>query len=219
VVGDPYACLLALGACRLPDVIESYIGTGKDAYIVFTTTPEHPFPHAELFTLPAKACRARDAFDTDADLQTQLITLHAPTAARTLAAREKLNTRRKQELRDGNGKPFRPRSRSRAEVIIRRQEMVLAAAMAAVKERGAAVAQAKAEVKVAPTSPKAKIAETKFTRAATEYAAAQTKVADIRKRVTELKRLASKLPDRQNVSRFQRLGVFHRPRAPISEAA
>jgi len=89
VIGDTEQCLIALGAMRDKRVEGAYIGSGKDAYIIFKAFRGKP-AHAMHFTLNAQASRVRDFFDTHKGVTTQHITLSAVTAGRTRDHRSKI---------------------------------------------------------------------------------------------------------------------------------
>ena len=82
VIADPNGCLIALGAQRDPLVLGAYIGSGKDAYIVFRES-EQRYAHALHFTISASAARVRDWFDTHKGEVKTTVKLSAPTAGRT----------------------------------------------------------------------------------------------------------------------------------------
>lgn len=100
VIGDPHGCLIALGAQRDPLVLGAYIGSGKDAYVVFRET-ELRRAHALHFTISAAAARVRDYFDTHRGEVKTTVRLSAPTAGRTLAHRSKLNKARHKRIKAG----------------------------------------------------------------------------------------------------------------------
>jgi hypothetical protein len=100
VVGDPWNCLIAIGARRTANVIAAYIGASRDAYVImkFGRTGK---PTAFHFIINAKAARIRDAFDTNKNLKSQVIMLSPPTPGRTLDYRATLNKRRRGEVKAG----------------------------------------------------------------------------------------------------------------------
>lgn len=101
VIGDPWGCLIALGGKRHPDVLEVYIGSGGDAFVIFKGRGGKP-PRAVHFTIPAKAAKIRDSFDTKGSPPSQIVMLRAPTKARTLAARSVSNKARKEKIKTGD---------------------------------------------------------------------------------------------------------------------
>jgi len=101
IIGDPKECIEAKAMCRMKGVVEAYIGSSKDAYVVFDATRSRPFVHALHFTIPADAAKVRDAFDTNKKLKTQTLTLRAATEGRTLEHRRKLGKKRAKEIKDG----------------------------------------------------------------------------------------------------------------------
>lgn len=100
VIGDPSACLIALGLRRMKGIEHAWVGGGKDAYVCFGDTKLRP-AHALHFTLNAQSSRVRDYFDTHRDAETQNLQLDPPTAGTTLAARAKNNKRRRGEIKNG----------------------------------------------------------------------------------------------------------------------
>jgi len=100
IVGDGAQCLIALGAMRDKRVEGAYIGSGKDAYIIFKASQGKP-AYAMHFTLNAKASRVRDFFDTHKGVTTQYIILSAVTAGRTLDHRSKLGKKRAAAIKNG----------------------------------------------------------------------------------------------------------------------
>lgn len=125
-IGDPGGCLLALGIRHNPDVQAAYIGSGKDAYVVFKARGELP-ARAVHFTVPSKAGKVRDSLETKGAPATQVIILRAPSAGRTLEARSAFDKKRRTEIKNGSpvkkrgpqkrkrimilGVPHRPRAR------------------------------------------------------------------------------------------------------------
>jgi hypothetical protein len=114
IIGHPKQCIEAKALCRLPNVIEAYIGTGKDAYIVFRNTPSRNFMHALHFTIPASSAKVRDAFDTRQAVASQILWLRQPSKGRTLDHRRKLDRARKKAVKEGarikkRGKPAKKR--------------------------------------------------------------------------------------------------------------
>jgi hypothetical protein len=100
VVGDTAQCLIAMGAKRNKRVEGAYIGSGKDAYIIFKGTRGKP-AYAKHYTLNAQASRVRDFFDTHKGVVTQTITLSPVTAGRTLDHRSKLGKKRAAAIKNG----------------------------------------------------------------------------------------------------------------------
>ena len=97
-VGDPKACIEALGICRKPNVLEAHIGSGKDAYVVYSKTPGRSFKHAVHHTMPAQSGRVRDQFEVKGSPKTQTLFLKAPSSGRTLAHRKTLDKKRRAEV-------------------------------------------------------------------------------------------------------------------------
>jgi len=101
VLGDPRKCIEALGLCRMHKALEAFIGTGKDAYVVFSASANRPFKHALHFTIPAQAAKVRDTFDKRGAPKTQHLTLRAPTKGRTLEHRSFLGKRLAAKIKNG----------------------------------------------------------------------------------------------------------------------
>jgi hypothetical protein len=102
VIGDPNNCLEAKSICdHNPDVIEAYIGSGKEAYIVFRETDSRPFEHALHFIIPTRSSKVRDAFDTKKGVDKQILWLRRPTKSRTAKARAKSNKERRKAIKAG----------------------------------------------------------------------------------------------------------------------
>lgn len=133
VVADPERCLLAKGAARDTAVIGAYIGSGKDAYIIFKAKRGKP-AHAVHFTINAKAGRIRDHFEKSKAGTSTVITLKAPTDGRTLEHRRKLNRDLTARIKNGEhvpkstgkknvtrvmrlGVPHRPRAKIKENVV------------------------------------------------------------------------------------------------------
>jgi len=103
---DPCECIIALGIRRHPNVLMAHIGSGKHAYVIFKAVGRRD-AKAVHFLIPADAARIRDSFDVKSAPRTQRITLHRPTENCTLDAQAAYSRKRKQELRDGSGRPAR----------------------------------------------------------------------------------------------------------------
>jgi len=101
VQGDPQRCLIALGIKRDKDVLDVFIGSGKDAYVVFKGKGK---PFAVHFVLTKTATSLLDAFDKDRSAATKQIFLRKPTPGRTLAARRKMNKDRNRRIKNGEHK-------------------------------------------------------------------------------------------------------------------
>jgi len=100
VIGDPTSCLIAMGLQRDEDIAAAFIGSGKDAFVVFKGKGRRP-PVARHYVILAAAAKVRDTFDQKGSPGTQWLTLSAPTPGRTLEARRKLDKRRREEIKDG----------------------------------------------------------------------------------------------------------------------
>jgi hypothetical protein len=106
VPGDPENCLAARGIRRDKDVLAVYIGSGKDAYVVFKASKDED-AHAVHFVIKTATRRLVDAFDKDRAATTQQIILHKPTPGRTLENRDRLNKDRHRRIRAGEHQPKR----------------------------------------------------------------------------------------------------------------
>ena len=104
---NPWECIIALGAKHHPDVKEAFIGSGKDAYIIFKGVGKRA-AHAKHFTIPTNSARVRDGFDVKGAARIQNIILRMPTAGRTLIARRAMDRRRRHEIKSGS--PVKHRS-------------------------------------------------------------------------------------------------------------
>lgn len=104
--GNPNACLLALGIKRHPDVLDIYIGSGKDAYVIFKGD-EGEAPQAVHFTVATAARKVVDAFDKDKTTQSCDIVLRRPTKSWTLAYRRKNGAKWRDEVKTGERQPKR----------------------------------------------------------------------------------------------------------------
>lgn len=101
IIGDPLCCIEARALCDLPKVEEAYIGSGKDAYVIFTGSARNEQKHALHFTIPAKSGRIRDMFDVKGPVPSLMLLLKAPTNGRTLEHRRLLNRARAEAVRHG----------------------------------------------------------------------------------------------------------------------
>jgi hypothetical protein len=101
VVADPLNCIEAKGLCRNRGVREAHIGTGGDAFVVMKHTATRPFPHALHFIIPAASKKVRDLFETKKNITSQVLTLMAPTAGRTILNRRRLNKARREAIKKG----------------------------------------------------------------------------------------------------------------------
>jgi len=98
--GDSGWCLMALGIRRNKDVLDVYIGSGHDAYVIFKETADDP-AQAVHFVIRSEARKIVDAFDKDRAAKTQPIELKKPPISWTLARRRENNARRRAEIRNG----------------------------------------------------------------------------------------------------------------------
>lgn len=115
-IGDPHECIEAKGLQRMTGVIEAYVGSGKDAIVVYAGRRK---PYALHYVILAKAAKVRDTFDTKGAPATQTLKLSVPTAGRTYAARSILNKRRRSEIKSGNGAPVKPVNKPRENRVAR----------------------------------------------------------------------------------------------------
>jgi hypothetical protein len=100
-IGDPEACIEALGLRRLPNVSFAHIGSGGDAYVGFKDTGSPTGIVVRHFIIPAAAAKVRDAFEVKGAPATQVLMLKAPTNGRTLSHRSMLGKRRRDEIKAG----------------------------------------------------------------------------------------------------------------------
>lgn len=100
-IGDPMACIEALGLRRLPNVAFAHIGSGGDAYVGFKDATSPTGIVVRHFVIPIKAARVRDAFEVKGAPPTQVLMLKAPTNGRTLSHRSVLGKRRRDEIKAG----------------------------------------------------------------------------------------------------------------------
>jgi hypothetical protein len=114
--GDPSGCWAALGIKRNKNVLHVYIGSGRDAYVVFKANDDES-AHAVHFTIKTSVRKLIDAFDKDKSAKTQIVRLDAPTPGRTLEARQNSGKRRREEIR--NGAPIKKRGPSKNKRITR----------------------------------------------------------------------------------------------------
>src|SRR5262245_20215722 len=105
---DPHACWYALGIRRDSDVEDCYIGSGKDAYVIFKGRGRKS-PFAVHFIIRTAERRFVDHFDKDKSVKTMMIILYAPPETLKLAHRRASNKRRRSEINSGTGKPVRKR--------------------------------------------------------------------------------------------------------------
>jgi hypothetical protein len=103
--------VIALGARHDPNIYDMFIGSGKDAYVIFRGRDGLVAVH---YTINARAAKVRDDFDANKKLKTQWIKLSAPTAGRTLEHRSKLGKKRRAAVKAGapikhRTKPIRSR--------------------------------------------------------------------------------------------------------------
>jgi hypothetical protein len=101
IIGHPRLCVEAKGICKMPHVVEAYVGSGKDAYVVFEPTPDRPYRHAVHFIIPASSRAVRDAFDTNKKIKSQILMLKVPAKGTTVEYRRNLNQRRRDEIKNG----------------------------------------------------------------------------------------------------------------------
>lgn len=117
VIAHPRKCIEAKGICRLPNVIEAYIGSGKIGYVVFAKTYRRPFKHALRFIIPVSSRRVVDNFDTKNSSDTQILTMRAVSPGQTKEHRSLLNRRRYEAVK--NGAPVKHRQEARKSRITR----------------------------------------------------------------------------------------------------
>jgi hypothetical protein len=98
--GDPHNCLVALGIKRDRDVIDVFIGSGGDAYVIFKGRAGEE-DYAVHFTISRPARKLIDMFDKDRRSATQQVILRKPTDGRTLEARSRLDKDRRRRIKAG----------------------------------------------------------------------------------------------------------------------
>lgn len=103
---DGRKCIIALGCLRLPQVVEAFVGQGKDAYLVLETNRKLVAWH---FVINYSARKVLDNFDLDGSAKTQTVRLCVPTKGLKLAYRRKSNARRRAEIKAQTGNPVTPR--------------------------------------------------------------------------------------------------------------
>jgi len=101
VIGDPSACIEAMGLKRLPNVAFAHIGSGGDAYVGYKDSQSTTGITVRHFVIPAASAKVRDTFDTKGAPPTQVIMLKAPTNGRTLSHRASIGKRRRDEIKAG----------------------------------------------------------------------------------------------------------------------
>jgi hypothetical protein len=101
VIGDPTACIEAVGLKRLPNVSFAHIGSGGDAYVGFKDQKSSTGITVRHFTIPAQAKKVRDQFEVKGAPNTQTLLLKAPSNGRTLSHRKVLGKRRRDEIKAG----------------------------------------------------------------------------------------------------------------------
>jgi len=98
--GDPHGCWIALGIRRDRTVLDVYISSGKDAYVIYKGI-DGEGPVAVHFVIRTSMRRLIDAFDKDRTAKTMEVKLFRPPAGLTLAHRRKSNKRRAAEIKAG----------------------------------------------------------------------------------------------------------------------
>jgi hypothetical protein len=116
VKGDPHFCILALGLKRCRNVLDAYIGSGSDAYVIFGATAELP-AIAIRYIIPEKTRKIINTFDTVMIVEKQTVELKAPSPGSTLEHRRMLNKKRRLEIK--NGAPVKSRGKIHEPRIIR----------------------------------------------------------------------------------------------------
>ena len=100
-IGDPTACIEALGLRRLPNVEFAHIGAGGDAYVGFKDPDSATGITVRHFVIPAQSKRVRDSFDVKGSPPTQILMLKAPSNGRTISHRRTLNKKRRIAVKAG----------------------------------------------------------------------------------------------------------------------
>jgi hypothetical protein len=104
VIGDPWECIESKGIKHHRGVLEAYIGSGRNAYVVFKPTEDEPAT-AVHFMISVKAGKIRDAFEQNKKLQTQELILRTPSKTQTLEARSVMNKKRNAAIKNGTHVP------------------------------------------------------------------------------------------------------------------
>jgi hypothetical protein len=105
-IGDALNCLLALGIRHDKKVLAAYIGSGRDAYIIFKANPNAPHEfqhesHAVHFMIPTTAGRVRDYFDAHEGKEILALKLVAPSATQTKEAKSHYDKIRSEKIKNG----------------------------------------------------------------------------------------------------------------------
>lgn len=101
VIGHPLHCIEAKGLCKLKNVREAYIGSGKDAYVVFEQTPRRDYLHAVHFIIPVPSAKVRDSFEVRGAPATQTLLLRAPSNGQTLKYKRETNKKWREAVKNG----------------------------------------------------------------------------------------------------------------------
>jgi hypothetical protein len=105
-IGDPWDCVESKGIKHHRGVIEAYIGSGRNAYVVFKATEDEPAT-AYHFMISVRASRIRDIFDQNKKLQSQELILKRPKESQTLTARAGMGKIYKAKIKDGSHVPVK----------------------------------------------------------------------------------------------------------------
>jgi hypothetical protein len=122
-IGDPMDCLLALGIKHDKKVLAAYIGSGRDAYIIFKARPGAPHEfqreaHAVHYMIPTTSGRVRDYFDAHEGKEILALKLVPPTATQTKEAKANYDKVRSEKIKSGEIVPS-PRKQARSTRITR----------------------------------------------------------------------------------------------------
>jgi hypothetical protein len=122
-IADPEGCLLALGIKHDKKVLAAYIGSGRDAYIIFKARPGAPHSfqhvaHAVHFMIPTTSGRVRDYFDAHEGKEILALKLTPPTATQTKDAKATYDKVRAERIKNGEIVPV-PRRQPRSTRITR----------------------------------------------------------------------------------------------------
>jgi hypothetical protein len=104
VIGDPWDCIESKGIKHHRGVLEAYIGSGRNAYIVMRETEDEPAT-AYHYMISVRAGKLRDNFEQNKKLDTQLLLLRAPAKTQTLEARSVMNKKRYAAIKNGTHVP------------------------------------------------------------------------------------------------------------------
>lgn len=123
-IADPLNCIEARAIRSLSKVEEAYIGSGRDAYVVFKETNQRPFLHAVHFSIPTKAGSVRDNFDKEGSGADITLWLRAPSNSHRLEDR-RLAERARDEAHK-HGKPIKKATKPKSPNAVRMERLGVA---------------------------------------------------------------------------------------------